>query len=177
MKSITLRAAALAFFMTALAAAPAHAMPGNKAPRSTDPAERFALMDADSNGRIAWAEFSKARPNLNENAFKSIDANGDGGIDLDEWKAFSSGHGGMAKTPDMGSMMKAMGGKGMAPAIGPNAIPSDDSSAMPLIMPPQGHSHPAPASSAMPLITPPATPAKPAASGSMPLIMPPKTDK
>lgn len=176
MKSITLRAAALAFFMTALAAAPAHAMPGNKAPRSTDPAERFALMDADSNGRIAWAEFSKARPNLNENAFKSIDANGDGGIDLDEWKAFSSGHGGMAKTPDMGSMMKAMGGMGMGKGIGPDAIPSDDPApAMPLVMPPAQKSAPA----GMPVITPPAAPEQPAApaAAAMPLIMPPKAGK
>lgn len=172
-----LRVAALFAIVTAFAAVPVQAMPGNAAPKFTDPAERFAVMDSDKDGRIVWKEFSAARPNLNENAFKSIDADGDGAVSLDEWKAFSSGHGGMAKTPDMGSMMKAMGGKGMAPAIGPNAIPSDDSSAMPLIMPPQGHSHPAPASSAMPLITPPAAPAKPAASGSMPLIMPPKADK
>ena len=153
-----LRVAALFAIVTAFAAVPVQAMPGNAAPKFTDPAERFAVMDSDKDGRIVWKEFSAARPNLNENAFKSIDADGDGAVSLDEWKAFSSGHGGMAKTPDMGSMMKAMGGKGMAPAIGPNAIPSDDSSAMPLIMPP-------------------AAPAKSAASGSMPLIMPPKADK
>lgn len=174
MKSITLRAAALALFVTALAAAPAYAMPGNKTPRTTDPAERFALMDADKNGSLAWAEFSKARPNLNENAFKSIDANGDGGISLDEWKAFSSGHGGMAKSPDMGSMMKAMGGMGKG--IGPDAIPSDDAApAMPLVMPPVQQSAP----SGMPVITPPAAPAQSAApaDSAMPLIMPPKAGK
>ncbi|WP_446423726.1 EF-hand domain-containing protein [Mailhella sp.] len=176
---VPLRAAALFAIVSALSAAPAQAMPGNAAPSFTDPAERFAVMDTDKDGRISWKEFSTARPNLNENAFKSIDADSDGSISLDEWKAFSSGHDGMAKTPDMSSMMKAMGGKGMAPAIGPNAIPSDDdSAAMPLVMPPQGHSHPAPAGSSMPLITPPSAPAKAdAASGSMPLIMPPKAGK
>jgi hypothetical protein len=174
-----LRAAALFAIVAALAAVPAQAMPGNAAPRSTDPAERFAVMDADKDGRVDWKEFSAARPNLNENAFKSIDADSDGGISINEWKAFSTGHGGMAKSPDMGSMMKAMGGKGKAPAIGPDAIPSDDgTAAMPLVMPPQGHSHPSPAASPLPVITPPAAPAKAeASSGHMPLIMPPKADK
>ena len=84
----------------------------------------------------------------------------DGGIDLEEWKAFSTGHGGSKKSPDMGAMMKAMDGKGGMPAMpGMNAIPSDD----------------APSAPAMPLIMPPAKPdATPAKNASMPLIMPPK---
>lgn len=185
MFSNVLRAAALVTIAASLAAVPAQAMPG-KAPRTVDPAERFAVMDTDKDGSIAWKEFSAARPNLNENAFKSIDADKSGGISLEEWKAFSSGHGGMARTPDMGSMMKAMGGKGMASGIGPDAIPSDDVSAtpaMPLVMPPQGKAAPtsqAPASApaGVPLITPPAASAPAQApSGSMPLIMPPKAGK
>ena len=154
------RAAALFLTISALAAAPAFAMPGNKTVRTTDPAERFAAMDSSKDGKISWEEFSTARPNLNENAFKMIDASKDGGIDLEEWKAFSTGHGGSMKSPDMGSMMKAMGGKGGMPSMpGMNAIPSDD----------------APAKAAMPLIMPPAKPgAAPAANTSMPLIMPPK---
>jgi hypothetical protein len=151
------RAAALFLTISALAAAPAFAMPGNKTVRTTDPAERFAAMDSSKDGKISWEEFSAARPNLNENAFKMIDASKDGGIDLEEWKSFSTGHGGSMKSPDMGSMMKAMGGKGGMPGV--NAIPSDD----------------APSTSAMPLIMPPTKPeAAPAKNASMPLIMPPK---
>lgn len=156
------RAAALLLAISALAAAPAFAMPGNKTVRTTDPAERFAAMDTSKDGKISWEEFSAARPNLNRNAFKMIDKDADGGIGLDEWKAFSSGHGGSVKSPDMGSMMKAMGGKGGMPGM--NAIPSEDSAA------------PSAPAAGMPLIMPPAetqqtAPAKPA---GMPLIMPPK---
>ena len=155
------RAAALFLTISALAAAPAFAMPGNKTVRTTDPAERFAAMDSSKDGKISWEEFSTARPNLNENAFKMIDASKDGGIDIEEWKAFSTGHGGSMKSPDMGSMMKAMGGKGGMPAMpGMNAIPSED----------------APSAPAMPLIMPPAKPeTAPAKNASMPLIMPPKS--
>ena len=154
------RAAALFLTISALASAPAFAMPGNKTVRTSDPAERFAAMDSSKDGKISWEEFSAARPNLNENAFNMIDASKDGGIDLDEWKAFSSGHGGAVKSPDMGSMMKAMGGKGGMPSMpGMNAIPSED----------------APAKAGMPLIMPPAKPeAAPAKNAAMPLIMPPK---
>ena len=151
------RAAALILAISALAAAPAFAMPGSKTVRSTDPAERFAAMDSSRDGKISWEEFQTARPNLNENAFKMIDTDSDGGICINEWKAFSTGHGGSVKSPDMGSMMKAMGGKGGMPGM--NAIPSDDASAK----------------AGMPLITPPAKPeAAPAKNAAMPLIMPPK---
>ena len=165
MNRTPMRAAALVLAISALLAAPAHAMPGNKTVRSSDPAERFASMDSSKDGSVSWEEFRTARPNLNENAFKMIDADKNGGISLDEWKAFSSGHGGNARTPDMGAMMKAMGGKGGMPAMpGMNAIPSDDVSGTPA------------KPSGMPLITPPAQaePA-PAQNSGMPLIMPPKT--
>ena len=156
------RAAALFLTISALAAAPAFAMPGNKTVRTTDPAERFAAMDSSKDGKVSWEEFQTARPNLNENAFKMIDADKDGGICINEWKSFSTGHGGSAKSPDMGSMMKAMGGKGGMPSMpGMNAIPSED----------------APAKAAMPLIMPPAKAEPAAASPSMPLIMPPKASK
>ena len=162
------RAAALFFAISALAAAPAFAMPGSKTVRTADPAERFATMDTSKDGNISWEEFQTARPNLNENAFKMIDKDADGGISLEEWKAFSTGHGGAVKSPDMGSMMKAMGGKGGMPAMpGMNAIPCEDGCT----------EHPAP-SSGMPLIMPPAQ-AKPegSKSSSMPLIMPPKASE
>ena len=162
MKNTHWSAAALFLAISVLAAAPACAMPGNKTVRTSDPAERFAAMDTSKDGKIVWEEFSAARPNLNEHAFKMIDSDADGGISLEEWKAFSSGHGGSVKTPDMGSMMKAMGGKGGMPKM--NAVPCEDGctdhpakpGAMPLIMPPKGQpAAPEAAKPAMPLITPP----------------------
>ena len=162
------RAAALFFAISALAAAPAFAMPGSKTVRTADPAERFAAMETSKDGKISWEEFQTARPNLNENAFKMIDKDADGGISLEEWKAFSTGHGGAVKSPDMGSMMKAMGGKGGMPAMpGMNAIPCEDGCT----------EHPA-QSSGMPLIMPPAQAAPEVSkSSSMPLIMPPKASE
>ncbi|MBR3880160.1 MAG: EF-hand domain-containing protein [Mailhella sp.] len=145
-----------------LAASPAYAMPGagGKAPRMTDPAARFAQMDSDASGSITWEEFHAARPNLNENAFKSIDADKDGGICPSEWTSFSSGHGKNSAKPDMESMMKSMGGM-MRPADS-QAVPAQPAvkmekpAAMPLIMPPKDNG---------------------AAPKSMPLIMPPSQEK
>ncbi|MBQ4615726.1 MAG: hypothetical protein IJB29_03310 [Mailhella sp.] len=166
MTSAHWRAAALILTISALAAAPAFAMPGTKTVRTSDPAERFAQMDTSGDAKLVWEEFRTARPNLNENAFKMIDADHDGGISLDEWKAFSSGHGGAAKGPDMGAMMKAMGGSGKV--TGMNAVPTDDIEKAPAA--------PSKAPAGMPLIMPPVqNQAAPASPAGMPLIMPPKS--
>ena len=87
---------------------PALAMPGagdGAAARVSDPAERFRQMDADHDGKLTWEELSTARPNLSRNAFDIIDADRNGGISLEEWQAFSAGHGGSASMPDMSKMM------------------------------------------------------------------------
>jgi len=153
---------ALLLVCSLLTVSPAYAMPGagGKAPRVADPAARFAQMDRDSSGSITWEEFHAARPNLNENAFKSIDTDKDGGICPSEWTSFSSGHGRNSASPDMESMMKSMGGM-MRPAES-QAVPAQPSTitekpaGMPLIMPPKKNE---------------------AAQKSMPLIMPPSQEK
>ena len=144
-------AAALFFAFSSFSA---QAMPGNAGPlaRPSDPAARHAQMDADGNGLVSWEEFTAARPSLNRNAFDRIDANSDGGICINEWQAFSSGHGGAAPAPDMGKMMGAM--KGSMPSAKPQGAPGG----MPLIMPPAEA---------------PAMPKVPAMPGGMPLITPP----
>lgn len=133
---------------------PVFAMPGTEGgmpPRSADPAERFRQMDTDHDGNITWEELSAARPNLNRNAFDTIDGDHNGFINLDEWKAFSAGHGGSVSMPDMTEMMKAMRGAGNGAAAPKNG--------MPLIMPPAEKAAPAgeaPKSGVtLPLITPP----------------------
>lgn len=149
MPIVTFRAAALVLALSLLplsASAMPDAQDGTPA-RASDPAERFAQMDADHDGNLTWEELSAARPNLNRNAFDTIDTNHDGYIRLDEWQAFSAGHGGSAGMPDMSSMMKAMRGAGDAGAAA-------SSKGMPLVMPPAQSGGMTPAG-AMPLITPP----------------------
>ncbi len=154
MHIIAAGAAALALMLTC-SGAPALAMPGSQggsAPHASDPVARFNEMDTDHDGNLTWEELSAARPNLNRNAFDTIDTDHNGSICVNEWKAFSAGHGGAVSMPDMESMMKAMKGAGGAPRM---------EGGMPLIMPPSGaepSGKAAPAtgaSHAMPLITPP----------------------
>ena len=139
-----------------IAASSAQAMPmmGGQSSKAASPEERFAAMDTDHDGAVTGEEFSKALPNINKNAFTSIDADRNGSISLEEWKNFSSSHRGSVQTPDMERMMKAMK-DGMTP---PASAPSKDGVSTPLIMPP-AQTVPAPADSST--------------SGSMPLVMPP----
>ena len=139
---------------------PALAMPGagdGMTVRPSDPAERFDQMDTNHDKSLSWEELSAARPNLSRNAFDIIDTSRNGTISLDEWKAFSAGHGGSMSMPDMSEMMKAMRGAG----DGGKVMPSEGG--MPLIMPPSKNDAVAPApeksvksGSGMLLITPPA---------------------
>lgn len=153
MHIIAAGAAALALMLTCSGSS-ALAMPGmqnDTASHAADPVARFNEMDTDHDGNMTWEELSAARPNLNRNAFDTIDTDHNGAICLDEWKAFSAGHGGAVSMPDMEGMMKAMKEAG--------GMPRADG--MPLIMPPAGS---APSGKAvpsggatlnMPLITPP----------------------
>ncbi len=129
--NIVASGAAALILTLSFSALPASAMPGaggNSTVHASDPAERFNQMDTNHDGNLSWEELSAARPNLSRNAFDIIDTKHDGSICLDEWKAFSAGHGG--SMPDMSEMMKGMRGAGdrgtgMSPEGG-----------MPLIMPP-----------------------------------------
>ncbi|WP_298069233.1 EF-hand domain-containing protein [uncultured Mailhella sp.] len=139
----------------ALLAASAQAMPqmGDKTAQAATPEQRFTAMDADGNGSVTWQEFSKARPNINENAFRSIDTDHDETISLDEWKAFSSLHGersGSMQAQNMERMMKAMREGSMSREGGT----AGDGASLPLVTPPAPAA--SPESEALPLITPPA---------------------
>ncbi len=149
MKILASGAAALALIFTC-SVVPAPAMPGMQggtAAPSVNPAERFNAMDADHDGKMTWNELSSARPNLNRNAFDTIDVDHNGFIDLEEWNVFSAGHGGSVSMPDMEGMMKAMREAG-APS-------SAAGSNMPLIMPPASSGSSGSGAHGMPLITPP----------------------
>lgn len=135
-----------------------------------DPMDRFAAMDVDSDGRVSRDEFFKARPSLTEQAFSVLDADKDGFLSAEEWKTFSSGHGGSMGGPGMEAMMKGMRGMGgprpagpdaggaMPPAMGKVSAGSVSSQGMPLVMPPSGSgaSGKASADRSVPLVMPPA---------------------
>ena len=143
------RAAALAFALTLpLQALAMPGMQGGSPARSADPVERFHAMDADKDGVLTWEELSAARPNLNRNAFDTIDTDHNGGICLEEWKNFSAGHGASASMPDMEGMMKAMRGAGDQAAA--------QKEGMPLVMPPAQKAAPSGNGSLPLLVTPPA---------------------
>lgn len=151
-------AAALVLVLTCTSV-PACAMPGaggSTETHASDPAERFRQMDTNHDEKLTWEELSAARPNLSRNAFDIIDTDHDGYIALEEWKAFSAGHGGSATMPDMSEMMKGMRGAGDRGAM------TAPEGGMPLVMPPvrKDGAAAAPSNSArtgtgIPLITPP----------------------
>ena len=53
----------------------------------------FHELDADGDDAVTWKEFKTRFPDATENVFKSVDRNGDGLIDHDEWHAFKEAHG------------------------------------------------------------------------------------
>lgn len=107
----------------------AQANPGKSA---TAPADRFAAMDEDKDGKVSREEFFKAQPTMKEGAFAAIDKDGDGNITAEEWTSFVSGHG-----KDGGAMPA-----GHPPVEGsdaaPGSAPGSAKSAPDLMMPPSG---------------------------------------
>jgi hypothetical protein len=69
----------------------ATAMPGTSGKN-----DKFATADTNKNGYLNREEFAKAFSGLKPEAFDFIDKDKDGKIVAEEWKAFSSGHGGHA---------------------------------------------------------------------------------
>lgn len=92
-----------------------------------DPAtvDRFAIIDANKDGKIVAEEFQKAFPNMNENAFVVIDKNGDKGIDKLEWVEFMENHG--KPSHERGAPMNNIPGDPL--------IPPPDSNDLPLMTP------------------------------------------
>ncbi|MDR2489404.1 MAG: EF-hand domain-containing protein [Desulfovibrio sp.] len=76
--------------------------------------ERFAAMDADSNGKVNREEFLAAHPAMKDEAFAAIDADGDGVLVIKEWKDFAAGHGmggAMPPVPSSGTEGASSAGK------------------------------------------------------------------
>ncbi|MDR2161116.1 MAG: EF-hand domain-containing protein [Desulfovibrio sp.] len=78
------------------------------------PADRFAVLDADGDGRISRAEFAAGLPHLRADSFAALDADGDGGISREEWRQVRLRH--MSPGP------AEQGGAGRGPGQGPELI-------------------------------------------------------
>ena len=61
--------------------------------------ERFRSMDAGGKGFLTFEDFQKRFPNMQRSAFDAIDADRDGTIKLEEWRAFFKNHGTMGAMP------------------------------------------------------------------------------
>lgn len=96
---------------------------------STIPADRFAQMDVNNDGKVVIEEFRASFPNMNEQAFAIIDKNGDQGIDRAEWFDFMENHGKPQPKPK---------GAPLNNIPGDPLIPPPDSADLPLVRPPMG---------------------------------------
>jgi Ca2+-binding EF-hand superfamily protein len=52
----------------------------------------FENMDANKNGLVSWEEFKAYFPQAEPGVFSAIDLNKDGAIDHDEWRSFKVAH-------------------------------------------------------------------------------------
>ncbi len=55
--------------------------------------DRFAMIDADKDGKIVVEEFMKAMPQMRQSAFDAIDSDKNAHIDRSEWDGFMKNHG------------------------------------------------------------------------------------
>lgn len=124
MKYSSIAAAAVLCLWAAVAQA---APDATGAPQASKP-DKFAMMDANKDGKVTYEEFKAFYPDMREEAFTVIDKNGDKVIDRVEWDTFVENH----ASGHMGGMM---GGNGMP---GNASMPSPGSADMPLVMPPNG---------------------------------------
>ncbi len=130
------KAAACAVFLTGAFAGGALANPAHMGQNHMEPnhvqnshmSDRFGQMDKNGDGKVVLEEFRAAFPNMSEQAFAVIDANGDKGIERAEWFDFTAEHAKGAR-PRMGT----------APRLnnipGDPLIPSPDSGDLPLMRP------------------------------------------
>lgn len=126
----------LAFILTcaALGLMACAAQSANQAPPNEDTPEhirvRFQQMDTNKDGKVVLEEFRAAFPNMNEQAFVMIDADGSKGIEEAEWYDFMNRHARDAMRTRQDS------GMGMNNIPGDPLIPPPDSSDLPLMRPP-----------------------------------------
>ena len=90
--------------------------------------ERFRSMDTGNKGFITFEDFQKRSPNMQRPAFDAIDADRNGVISLEEWRAFFKSHGTTAPMPPGRMPPPGHGMDGREPSPGQGGRP--------LILPP-----------------------------------------
>lgn len=113
-----------------LMASPAQSMPGMGGGGGTN--DKFSQMDSNKDGKVSREEFKKLFPNMRDEAFATIDQNGDSFIAVDEWSFFMKDHSSGMKTN------RGMGGGPMG-APGDPMMPNPGSADLPLVTPPNGN--------------------------------------
>ena len=141
------------------------------APSGVSPTDiRFAALDGDGDGRVTWEEFHKANESIARQGFDIIDADKNGHISLEEWRAFAANHGMDIAMPSTGTTLPAR-------PVEPPTTPAPGHPSLPLVMPPAGPDEPRPGNETNRPVQPadPAAPDAPGSTGAqaLPLIMPP----
>lgn len=82
------------------------------APSGVSPTDiRFAALDGDGDGRVTWEEFHKANESIARQGFDIIDADKNGHISLEEWRAFAANHGMDIAMPSTGTTLPGASGR------------------------------------------------------------------
>lgn len=131
---------------------------------------RFAALDGDGDSRVTWEEFHTANASIARQGFDIIDADKNGDISLEEWRAFAANHGMDIAMPSTGTTLPAR-------PVEPPVTPAYGHPSVPLVMPPADPGAPRPGNAPNRSVQPvgPASPAAPGDAGasSLPLVMPP----
>lgn len=87
--------------------------------------DKFDQMDANKDGKVVLEEFKAVFPNMTEQAFEVIDLNNDKVIERAEWLQFTEGHarGDRPGMPDRGAPMNNIPGDPLIPPVDSNDLP------------------------------------------------------
>jgi hypothetical protein len=102
---------------------PLWALAADAPPPDSRADERFRSMDTGAKGFLTFEDFQKRFPAMQRPAFDAIDADRDGTISLEEWRAFFHGHGMQGVMPPGRMPPPGHGMEGRTPPPGHGGTP------------------------------------------------------